>query len=461
MIASWMFYGLLVGGFLALAAAAGESVSRMLRMPLRWIWAGTMLALLALVVLAPLRVSEPHPAVASAGLVAGETEAGPIRSEAGLGLDAGASAAPAVWETITRAREAMGRWQPGILTGDAAARLELPLLTAWGATSALLLVLLLWTAARARAIRRAWVQRKLPGGSVRVSPDVGPAVYGVFKPEVVLPAWLFESDAEALRLALEHEREHVRAHDPLLLAFGWLLVALLPWNPAAWWLQSRMRLAVEIDCDARVLRGGAHTLEYGTLLVDMVAGAPNRLIAATALGGRKSHLERRIRAMSFSSSHSKVLTAIPLGMLALGLTLAACELALPTAAESEALAVEGVEERVSPVITLRNGEALYIVDGVIVTAEVARAIPDEEMASIEVIRGQAAVNIYGSRAAGGVIRVATLRADSIALSLSPQAMVLAEDLREDLMTNDRLGDVLRIIDRGGDGPSLQVVPGLR
>src|SRR5204863_5446483 len=114
---------------------------------------------------------------------------------------------------------------------------------------------------------------------------------------IVVPRWVLDRSRDEQRLILAHEAEHVRAGDPILLGAACALVALMPWNPAAWIILSRIRLAIEIDCDARVLRGGVSPQAYGSLLVD-VAEHASPLRFAMALSDRSSHLHQRILAMS-------------------------------------------------------------------------------------------------------------------------------------------------------------------
>ena len=134
-----------------------------------------------------------------------------------------------------------------------------------------------------------------------VSPAVGPAVVGALAPRVVIPQWALSLDAPARALMLRHEREHIRARDPLLLLGGALATTFAPWNAALWLIVRRLRLAIEIDCDQRVLRASAQRREYGELLLTVGARQSAPLPFATSLAERRPFLERRIRAMTTTS----------------------------------------------------------------------------------------------------------------------------------------------------------------
>src|SRR6478672_13011011 len=137
----------------------------------------------------------------------------------------------------------------------------------WLAGAAAALATLIFVHLRLRRARRGWPSAVLHGRRVRVAPTEGPAVVGVVRPEIVVPRWLLARDAEEQRLVLAHEEEHVRARDHLLLGAACVAVALMPWHPAAWWALTRLRLAIELDCDARVLRHGVQARSYGEMLI--------------------------------------------------------------------------------------------------------------------------------------------------------------------------------------------------
>jgi hypothetical protein len=134
-------------------------------------------------------------------------------------------------------------------------------------------------------------------GEVLVSARMGPAIFGLAKPRIIFPQWLLDAPSEAQRLVLLHEREHAAARDPLLLSAGLLLVTLAPWNPALWWQLHRLRFGMELDCDARVVRGGADPVAYSTVLLSMLQRRAVSPLPAVALIEPRSQLERRVRAM--------------------------------------------------------------------------------------------------------------------------------------------------------------------
>jgi TonB family protein len=92
---------------------------------------------------------------------------------------------------------------------------------------------------------------------------------------------------------LMHEREHVRAGDVRLAALGQLLVLAQPWNLPLVWQWRRLREAVEVDCDCRVLRLDPDARAYGALLLEV--GRRRALPQlALAFAEPRTFLERRI-----------------------------------------------------------------------------------------------------------------------------------------------------------------------
>lgn len=374
MTAGLVVYALVAGSLVALAAAGVDGVCRLTRRPVRWVWAGAMALTLGLVAAAPLRVSEPAvqargpapAAVAGPSGTVGVEEVG-LRELAGrLGAAVGGVVAGGA-----------GRVPEGVARG---------LAVGWPSLSALLLLAVAATHLRYRRMRLRWPAAELHGLPIRVSPSTGPAVVGWLRPSIVVPGWLLRLEPEVQRIVLAHEREHLRGRDPLLLALGCLTAALLPWHPAMWWMLSRLRLAVELDCDARVIGQGIRPAPYGRLLIDLAGRCTGEPLGAPALADHPSHLQRRLVAMTPTTNRFILPRAAALGAVAVLGLVAACEARLPTAAEIESMDVAAAEAGASRMRISADPEAVYFVNGLQVTAEEARALAADRIVELSVSR---------------------------------------------------------------------------
>lgn len=315
MLVNWMLYCVAVGVLLGGGALALERGLRALGRPTRWVWAAMMVLTLALPVavrLAPAPRAAPVPMLA-AGPAAASTAAPTARTSVGAAVRMPLTAPPPAKVRHPAPRRLnLGAWDPALRT-------------AWGTSSAAVLLALGMMGVVLARRRRGWVPAEVDGVPVLVSADVGPAVVGLLRSRIVLPAWTLEAGEEARRLVLEHEREHVRAGDPRLLATALFLAVLTPWNPAAWWMLRRLRLAIEVDCDARVLRRRGDVRAYGSTLLEIGRRAVRAPLPAAAFAEPVSSLERRIRIMTAPRARRPLLRAAVCGALAALLVGAACE----------------------------------------------------------------------------------------------------------------------------------------
>jgi len=204
----------------------------------------------------------------------------------------------------------------------------------------------LWARAVLARAGRGWRVEHVLGHTVRVAPDLGPAVAGVVRPRIVLPEWALGLPEEHLRLVLAHEEEHVRAGDPPLLAAALTLVIGTAWNPLSWWMLSRLRRAVEIDCDGRVLRAGGDVRRYGASLLTVAARAGRSPMALAAFTERSHNLERRILAMTTSTSpRRRLIGAVSLAAALLVAAQACGGVDMVGALEQEAPPVDGIDRQ--------------------------------------------------------------------------------------------------------------------
>jgi beta-lactamase regulating signal transducer with metallopeptidase domain len=300
----------------------------------------------------------------------------------------------------------------------------------WALLSALFLAV--YTAVWLRFIGAAgeWRPHRIGDQRVRIATRTGPAVFGLRRPTIVLPEWVLQADAAVQRMIMLHELEHARARDHVLLGLAPLALVLMPWNLPIWWQVHRLRLAVEVDCDRRVLRHGVALRDYGSLLIDIAQRSAPMPAALAALAEPRSILERRILAMS-NRTTPRVRSRIALGAAAALLVLTGAEtfalLAPPadaaqqpvTAAAAPATdvaeitaAAEATREEILRARINEFGLAadtpLVVIDGVILRgADMERALRGREVVNLEVVAGDAAILRFGERAASGVMVITT------------------------------------------------------
>jgi TonB family protein len=323
-IALGMLAALLVAALAGAAAAAAERSLRLWGRQARWAWAAALAASLLLPVGGAL-LSRAAPRASRDGAPIPGMHILPAVTVRAQGTAVGAA-----FEALRRAAARV-------------ARHDRALALAWGALS---LVTLVRLARGARALGRArqrWAPAELDATPVLVARDAGPLVVGLRRPRVVLPEWALALEPARRAMILRHEVEHVRAHDPALLAGAAVAVALAPWNPAAWWQLRRLRLAVELDCDARVLRAHPDVARYGMLLLDVarrVAPPGGGPLLAAALVEPTTDLERRIATMRNKPPRHRALLSAALALASGAATLgafAACRVSEATPTGTAAL----------------------------------------------------------------------------------------------------------------------------
>jgi len=272
---SFVMYSLFCSSLLAALASSITAVWRISRVPVRAIWMLSIVMSVSIPLASTLRTPAPTPPAITAPITA-TSASGAIRAE----LITEVPMATTDTQSVMLARlEAFDPTLRGVLW---ASLLVVPLLVA-----------IEWMQLRRK--RRSWRKGELNGTAVMVAEDYGPAVVGVIAPEIVIPTFAHQLPAQQQQLLLAHEEEHVTANDGRWSLAMLFVVAIAPWNPVLWWQYARLRLAIELDCDARVLARGKHAHAYGTLLVDMAARSQGVSLVATALVERFTpSLRRRI-----------------------------------------------------------------------------------------------------------------------------------------------------------------------
>jgi beta-lactamase regulating signal transducer with metallopeptidase domain len=333
MIAAWMAYVLVISLLVAIAAWTAERMALSMRKRTSHVWKAALLCSLLLPALFAWYHTSPGTTQATAAVVALATEqSGPVYAQS-----------PIIW--VSGGRAAVH------VTYDSW------LIALWAAATTIVLsVLMLGQLQLWRRLKSA-ERRQIEGVDVLASDDIGPAVVGIFKSSIVVPRWLFAADAMTQAITLAHEREHLRCHDVRFVGAAVLICALLPWNLPLWWQLRRLRFAMEVDCDDRVLRQGHDVSHYGSVLLNVATRLVPLRAAAASLTESGSLLEKRIRIMRTPVHKRWRATATFLALCCATLVAAAANVTVPDALPSIANSSDDLPLLPSPIIEQTSEEA--------------------------------------------------------------------------------------------------------
>lgn len=294
---TWMLYVIAVALVLTAAAFIAEAAARLRGSSTRWIWAlAIALSLLIPSVIASVLIQVPN------------------------------IVSPAVSEPIIELRNVTSSYlAPQALidrSGVSSTTLQEldPLLkTAWRILSVALLLVLLVSGAQLIWRKRRWTTHAMAGTEVYLTPSVGPAIVGLLRPRIAIPQWLLSFPASQQEAVLRHERSHLAAGDTQLLTAALFLLVFMPWNVPLWWQLRRLRHAIEVDCDRRVLNSGCDSAEYSETLLAVGERQSRYLGAVAAMSESTSFLEERITLMLKPSRPWH--RALAIGLLGLSATM--------------------------------------------------------------------------------------------------------------------------------------------
>ena len=122
-----------------------------------------------------------------------------------------------------------------------------------------------------------------------------PVTFGLLEPVVLLPESLRHQSAEIRRAVVAHELVHVKRRDWTWLVVEEVVVCLLWFHPAVWWLVSRIQLAREEVVDELAIMVTGRRKAY---IEALLAFADSTSVLPIAAFARRRHLFRRIALVS-------------------------------------------------------------------------------------------------------------------------------------------------------------------
>jgi bla regulator protein BlaR1 len=283
----WMEYAISVSLVLAIAALCAEHLARRRHAASRWYW----LIAITTSLLIPTAMS-------SISIKVPQVLNSPVPEKVvALRQVTSAHFSPFTWIDVPMAPSRLETMDAVLKRG-------------WGAASLAMFLLLFVSTISLRSKKRKWETGTVAGTPVYLSENIGPAVVGLIRPRIVVPVWLTQSSLAQQSAVISHEKSHIAAGDPQLLAISLCLIVLMPWNFPLWWQLRRLRCAIEIDCDARVLKGGHDFATYGETLI-AVGERQSRYIGSVAgMSESRSFLERRLRIMTRKAVKPRLITAV-------------------------------------------------------------------------------------------------------------------------------------------------------
>jgi beta-lactamase regulating signal transducer with metallopeptidase domain len=310
---SWMLYSIVVSLLFGLAALAFERSAQMRQRPARWLW-GTCIVVSLGILFIPSKASVQIPESTHADRATSSEILTPPQTTA---IELSRFTLPII-----------GTDQTPLITplSDGVSTL---LDWTWRMASMALALVILASGAHLSWRRRRWERGLMAGTAVYISEDSGPAVVGFFRPHIVVPRWLTKLSPDEQELVIAHERSHLGAYDTQLLTIAVCLLACMPWNPILWWQLRRLRLAIELDCDARVLSLGYPVARYSETLIAVGERQSASYAMTMARYGSKSFLEQRIRNMLRKKTRHARVWALALACLGVGFAVCAAEVAPP------------------------------------------------------------------------------------------------------------------------------------
>jgi bla regulator protein BlaR1 len=287
MMLTWMAYAVSVSLILAVAALCAEHLARRRRTASRWYW----LISLTTSLLMPTAVSS-------------------ISIKVPQVLDSTVSQKAAAPQQVTSPHLSPFTWIDAPMAPSTVETVDAMLKRGWCAASLAMSFILFVSALNLHSRKRKWETATVAGTPVYLSENVGPAVVGLIRPRIVVPIWLTQSSLAQQSAVISHEKSHIAAGDPQLLAISLCLIVLMPWNLPLWWQLRRLRCAIEIDCDARVLNEGHDFTTYGETLIAVGERQSRYIGSVVGMSESRSFLERRLRIMTSKAVKPRLITAV-------------------------------------------------------------------------------------------------------------------------------------------------------
>lgn len=174
---------------------------------------------------------------------------------------------------------------------------------------------------------------------IRVSEINTAAVYGIFKPKLLISPHCFDVlSIQEKRHIILHELSHIKRKDTLTCLITTVLNVVHWFNPILWVALLLMRKDLEVMCDTNVLRkiGQSEKHSYATTLFTLIKiSSTKNMRLVTALFMNKTSIKRRITMIARYKKRTPLYTALAL-LLTIVIAVTGCTTSVQDVAEETA-----------------------------------------------------------------------------------------------------------------------------
>jgi TonB family protein len=281
------------------------------------------------------------------------------------------------------------------------------------------------------------------------------ALFVVRSPQITTPfsffSYVFVNPSNSpteIREILKHEAEHIRQQHWVDLLLSELLVLVMWYNPLVWLFGHYIRQNHEYLADEMVLRNTSNPGEYKAVLINQILGGE-----VIRLGHMFSYSlnKKRFAMMTFQTSHTiqklKFLWVIP-GVIIIAL---ACSELDEKYAETDA-----VESAELTTFEIKEG-MLYVIDGEIHEVHekiIHEVLQPEAIQSINVYKGDKALEKYGNIGKNGVIEIVT-KSQDFTERLSAFTQKNRGEMPSEKQTDSQGGEIFMVVEEMPEFPGGQ------
>lgn len=147
----------------------------------------------------------------------------------------------------------------------------------------------------------------------------GPITFGLKRPLILLPSGYLAMAPQTQQAIACHELIHVRRRDWVPTVLEELVLSILWFHPAIWWLIAQIRLAREQVVDREVIAITSSRNEYVEALLEVARFNRGTRLAPATLFIRRRHLLKRAAAITkeYSMSKRRLIASLAAGVCAM------------------------------------------------------------------------------------------------------------------------------------------------